>query len=295
MPSLIRQATLKDAYRAAREKTVRHILLAGPPGVGKTTFCFEMGKLLKQPAWKYQFHADSTPAEMFGMYVPTESQGFEWLPGPIDLAYSNNGIIILDEVVEASGPCKTALYGALDNGPGGVISYVGRTFIPGKKYKAFATMNGRPTEGGLPDALLDRFDAVFCIFAPGDKQLEALDPDLREMCLDAYAGAKDPMLGPIVTYRMIRSFQKLRRILDLEMAVLSTCHGDEQLTGKFLEALAMRDPVVAAPGATLPVATTTTNVDVTRGGQGEEEDDEDWEDDDEDDEDEDEDDEDTTE
>jgi MoxR-like ATPase len=244
MPGLIQSVTLVDAYNVARQPGVRHILLAGPPGVGKTTFCFELATLLKLDAWKVQFHAESTPAEIYGMYVPgSEGQGFEWMPGPLDMAYTKGGMLILDEIVEASGPCKTALYGALDEGKGGVIDYVGRQFKPNKKYKAAATMNGWPMEGGLPEALLDRFDAVFIITQPGPKQLERLDPDLRKMCAEAYERAPDPMLGPIITYRTMMAFQKLRATpkLSLEKAALFACKGDEKQTKAFLEVLAMQD------------------------------------------------------
>ena len=58
-------------------------------------------------------------------------------------------------------------------------------------------MNGAPWEGGLSDALLDRFDATFLILKPGPRQLALLDADLQELCVDAYAAAamKDAMLG----------------------------------------------------------------------------------------------------
>ena len=128
MPGIIREATLKDAYIAATTPGIRHILLAGPPGVGKTTFPFELAKLLKRPAFKWQLHAESTPSEGYGMHVPDETS-FRWEPGPIDMAYSQGGVLILDEIVEASGPVKTALYGPLDAGKGGIITYVGRTFV----------------------------------------------------------------------------------------------------------------------------------------------------------------------
>ena len=50
MTDLIKSATLVDAYKAAKAPGIRNLLLAGPPGVGKTTFSFETARLFKQPA-----------------------------------------------------------------------------------------------------------------------------------------------------------------------------------------------------------------------------------------------------
>jgi MoxR-like ATPase len=231
-------ATLVEAAKAARHPKIRNVLLAGPKGVGKTTWGFLLADLMKQTPYKIQHHAEGTTSELFGMYVP-KGDTFEWMPGPLDLAYTNGGILIHDEIVEASGPVKTFLYGCLDNGRGGEISYVGRTFKPKEGMKNFATMNGWPHEGGLPEPLLDRFDATFIILKPGEKQLATLDDDLREICEDAYDSAKDPMEGPALTYRMLLSFQTLRTILPLEQAALSACHGNMTLAGSFLEVLKM--------------------------------------------------------
>lgn len=240
MAVLIQNATLAQAFKVISDPEIRNCLVAGPPGVGKTTWGFMVADLLKQPAYKIQYHAESSPAEAIGFYVPDEKK-FRWESGPVDLAYANGGVLIHDEIVEASGPMKTFLYGVLDNGRGGEITYVGRTFKPHAKMKNIATMNGWPYEGAIPEALLDRFDATFIITKPGPKQFASLDPDLAEICEDCYDTAKDPMAGPAITFRMLQSFQKLRKLLPLEQAVLSACHGNSVLAGSFLEVMALTD------------------------------------------------------
>lgn len=240
MPALTPSVTLAQAFSVVKNPGIRNVLLAGPPGVGKTTFAFQVADLLKQPAYKVQYHAELSPAELVGYFVPDENK-FRWESGPLDLAYLNGGVLIHDEIVMASGPCKTFLYGAFDNGRGGEITSVGRTFKPHAKMKNIATMNGWPYDGALEEALLDRLDAVFIITTPGTKQLATLDPDLAEICEDCYATAPDPMLGPSITFRMLASFQKLRKLLPIDQAALSSCKGNLKLAGAFLEVLAMGD------------------------------------------------------
>jgi MoxR-like ATPase len=243
MAALVQSANLQDVFKAVVQArklklTMRNILLAGPPGVGKTTFPFLLADLLKMLAYKVQHHAEGSPPEIFGMYVPKE-KSFDWMPGPLDLAYQNGGMLIHDEINEASGPMKIFLHGALDNGRGGEISYIGRTFKPERGMMNVATMNGWPYDGSLDPALLDRFDATFIITKPSAKQIALLDKDLQSVCEDSYDKPEDPMIGPAVTFRMLMSFQALRAVLPLEQAALSACHGHLKLATGFLEALAM--------------------------------------------------------
>lgn len=279
MLTLMKSADLTHAAIAFRHPKIRHLLLAGPPGVGKTTFAFNIAAEIKRQAWKAQLHPESTPSELYGMYAPSSEGGFEWVPGPLDLAYSQGGVLILDEIVEAAGPVKVALYGALDKGKGGRMAYVGREFVPHVNYKVIATMNGVPHEGGLPEALLDRFDATFLITRPGKEQLALLDSDLAELCEDSYEAAKDPIIGPDVSYRMLQSLQELRGILPLEIAVMSACHGNDKLAGSLLEALALLDPPVAVT-VTAPAGAVIEDVDLDDDEDDPEEDDEDIDEDD---------------
>jgi hypothetical protein len=189
------------------------------------------------------------------MYVPDERK-FRWEPGPIDICYQG-GILILDELVEASGPVKTFLYGAIDKGPGGTISYVGRTFVQSDDYQVVATMNEYPDSGGLPEPLLDRFDAWFVMTEPSPPLYRLLEPDLRAICRDSYQTAKDPMLGPPITFRMLLSLQRLRKIptFSLEQAVFAACYSNRTLAASLHEILLLSDGDEAEDEEDIPADT----------------------------------------
>lgn len=278
MTNLIPDATWPQ-IRAVLEDPTIQVGLFGPPGVGKTHALFAMAQqppqdhpltthALVAPApterrrsrkkaqaqeqaeavtpepiptryvGKIQFHSEMSPADAMGMHVPADG-GYVWDPGAADLAYSHGGLLILDEIDQASGPMKSYLMGLLDRGPGGTITYIGRTFVQQPGYQAVATMNDRPDQGALPEALLDRFDAWFLVTQPSAEQLAILDEDLRDICLDSYLAATDPLRGPDITFRLLHGLQKLRKRMPLEQAVLGACKSNKTLAESLLEVLAL--------------------------------------------------------
>lgn len=239
MTNLIETPTFAELVALLSDPDIT-VGLAGPPGVGKTSLAFAIGKRLKKKyVGKVQFHSELSPNEIMGYPMPgAESQ---WFAGPGDLAYSKGGLLIMDEIDKASGPCKTYLLGLLDKGPGGTISYPGRTFVQQKGYQVIATMNENPRDGVLPEAVLDRFDAWVFLFKPYDKLLQLLEPGLRELCVKMYDAATDPMMGPTFTFRMFLAFQKLREYLPIDKALLSACYGDQEQARSLLEVFSLQD------------------------------------------------------
>jgi hypothetical protein len=270
-----------DYITAALADPMLQIGIAGPPGVSKTHATMQCrvnssNTSLAKVTHKIQSHSELSPAEILGMYVPID-QTFDWMPGPIDICYSQGGLLVIDEIIEASGPVKTFLYGAMDRGPGGTISYAGRVFEQQPGYQVVATMNGWPDQGGLPPALLDRFDAWFIVTQPSEEQLALLESDLRDICRDSYDPevVEDEMAGPDITFRMLMGLQKLRKIMPLEMAVLSSCRGNKILAQSLYEVLQLTDseedepePVEYSKGAVRPAAQVKTGKAVFVGGSG---------------------------
>jgi hypothetical protein len=292
-----------DYITAALADPSLQVGVAGPPGVSKTYMTMmcrinSVNKLLAKVTHKVQSHSELSPAEILGMYVPIDNT-FDWMPGPIDICYSQGGLLVIDEIIEASGPVKTFLYGALDRGPGGTISYAGRVFEQQPGYQVVATMNGWPDQGGLPPALLDRFDAWFIVTQPSAEQMALLEPDLRDVCEASYDPevVEDEMAGPEITFRMLMGLQKLRKIMPLEMAVLAAARGNKVQAQSLYEVLQLKDdeedepePAEYSKGTVRPSThVVTTGIAVNRSlakaledgeGDGDLEDDEDSDDDD---------------
>lgn len=239
MVDIIENLTYAELVKVLRDDSIT-VGLAGPPGVGKTSLLFAIGKALKKPyIGKVQFHSELSPGEIMGIPLPGAKD--LWIPGPGDLAYKQGGMLILDEIDKASGPTKTYCYSLLDRGPGGTVSYIGRTFTQANGYQPVATMNEDPRDGSLPEALLDRFDAWFFVLRPHDRLLNLLDADLREQCVKCYDAAADPMVGPEFSFRMFLGYQKLRKKLPMEKALLGATYGNQLLARSMYEALVLSD------------------------------------------------------
>lgn len=244
---LIESANWDDADNILEDPDIQ-IGLFGPPGVGKTTGCFRSGEKQGKKVYKVQCHSEMAPADVMGYSAPKKGE-YIWVPGAGELAYRHGGLLILDEIAEASGSMKTYLYALLDRGPGGTITHVGRTFTQQPGYQAVATMNEDPSQGSLPEALLDRFDGWLLITQPHPTLLDLLDDDLREICSAFYQAAAepptdpgevyDPLRGPSITFRMLMGFQKQRQILPIAKAALSVTRNNQDLARLLLETLAL--------------------------------------------------------
>jgi MoxR-like ATPase len=129
-----------------------HVLLEGPPGLGKTllgkTFALAIGGTFK----RIQGTADLMPSDITGVHVyHAEQRRFEFQPGPVFA-----DVVLVDEINRAGPKTQSALLEAMEERQ---VTADRETFPLHEDFLVIATQNPREFEGTypLPESQLDRF------------------------------------------------------------------------------------------------------------------------------------------
>lgn len=149
-----------------------HVLVEGPPGVGKTRLVERFAAIAGLSARRIQFTADLTPADLIGTHVIMETpQGrrtFEFQQGPIFAQ-----VVLADHINRGLPKTQAALLEAME---GDTVSVSTETFRLPEPHLVFATQNPAESDGvfPLPDAELDRFFFKLVVAPPGPAEIEAI-------------------------------------------------------------------------------------------------------------------------
>jgi MoxR-like ATPase len=129
-----------------------HVLLQGPPGLGKTLLSKTLATALGGTFSRVQGTADLMPSDIIGVHVfDAARHDFEFRPGPLFA-----DILLVDEINRASPKTQSALLEAMEERQ---VSVERRTYALPPQFLVIATQNPGDFEGTypLPESQLDRF------------------------------------------------------------------------------------------------------------------------------------------
>jgi MoxR-like ATPase len=129
-----------------------HVLLQGPPGLGKTLLSKALAAALGGTFNRVQGTADLMPSDIIGVHVyDAVRREFEFRPGPLFA-----DILLVDEVNRASPKTQSALLEAMEERQ---VSVERKTYALPPQFMVIATQNPGEFEGTypLPESQLDRF------------------------------------------------------------------------------------------------------------------------------------------
>lgn len=129
-----------------------HIMLEGPPGLGKTLLAKTLATQLGGSFRRIQCTPDLMPADMIGLHVYRGEQGgFEFQPGPLFA-----DVVLVDELNRTGPRTQSALLEAMEERQ---VSLDRQTYPLPENFLVIATQNPHEFEGTypLPESQLDRF------------------------------------------------------------------------------------------------------------------------------------------
>ena len=205
----------------------RLTLLYGPPGTGKTTAAVNAGRETGQPVYNVTLTDETPAAELRGHYLPSGGE-WTWSDGPAMRAFRSGGLLVLNEIDQASVDCLDFCHALLDDpGVAAITLPTGETVFPHPDFRVVATCNGRPSD--LRPALRDRLTVAVYVGTPHPDAILALPQDLQAAA--ANTAGRDMDDDRPATLRAWKAFAALRETTDVETAATAVfAHRADEVT-----------------------------------------------------------------
>lgn len=183
-----------------------HLLIEGPPGIGKTTLVRSLSTLVGLEFRRLQMTPDLLPADVLGGSILEEREGDRRLSfhrGPI---FAN--IILADEINRATPRIQSVLFEAMQEHR---VTVVGETHALPSPFLVVATLNSteRDSESYLPVAQRDRFVFKLNIERASLETLERIVAESQD--------------GHLPFFKQIWSTTEFMHLFDVADAVLLPC------------------------------------------------------------------------
>ncbi|MEN0063681.1 MAG: MoxR family ATPase [Myxococcota bacterium] len=179
-----------------------HVLLEGPPGIGKTLLARSVAKVLGVSFKRIQFTPDLMPSDVTGSNLFDRAQNqFVFREGPIFTE-----VLLADEINRAPAKTQAALLEAMSDRQ---VTVDGDTRALPEAFFTIATQNPVESEGTypLPEAQLDRFVMKVLVDHPSTK----VEVRLLQHYLDGF-DASDLEAAQLKTVVDSSGIQRLRAV-----------------------------------------------------------------------------------
>jgi MoxR-like ATPase len=217
---------LKSVIRALTIAVIArgHVLLQGPPGLGKTLLSKSLAAGLGGTFRRVQGTADLMPSDIIGVHVfDTAKREFEFRPGPLFA-----DVLLVDEINRASPKTQSALLEAMEERQ---VTVERSSYALPEHFLVIATQNPGDFEGTypLPESQLDRFMLRIDMTYPSRDDETAI---LARYAALSGSKKKSPCVVPSATLEAARASvdevhvapELLAYVLDLAMASRQHAH-----------------------------------------------------------------------
>lgn len=180
------------------------VLLIGPPGTGKSRTSYELMTKLLGDCAELTMTEGKTTEQLLGQLV-LDSGSTKWQNGPVADAIQKGTGVLINEIDRYSNEIMSLMYNLIDDRPSAEID--GKVIRATDGYRVVGTTNANVT--AIPDAILDRFDAVLKCLEPHEDALSGLEPDNRALVVNtmktadcsAWAWNRKPALRPVKAFQ----------------------------------------------------------------------------------------------